>query len=165
MRIFTGNKHKDVIPAKAGTHSAACAETEIDSGFRRNDGVLVMSLLVIILLSACATVESYHNACLEQNNRIADQVACIKANVAADEYMRGDTLVREYIKTGEVLVEKVANGQMTEREAQLRLVEKLNDMRGQELRNQAYQAEIHRNSFSRETRCRQDGAHIYCSEY
>lgn len=117
------------------------------------------------LLAACTSVERYHNACLEQNNRIADQVACIKANVAADEYMRDDTLVQEYIKTGDVLVENVANGRMTEREAQLRLVEKLNDMRAQELRNQAYEAEIYRHRFPRETRCRQDGAHIYCSEY
>lgn len=123
------------------------------------------TIFLCLIIAACTSVESYHNACLEQNNRIADQVACIKANVAADEYMRGDTLVQEYIKTGEVLVEKVANGQLTEREAQLRLVEKLNYMRGQELRKQAYQAEIYRNSFPRETSCRQDGAHIYCSEY
>jgi hypothetical protein len=128
----------------------------------------LIAFIALLALPACTTVADYHNACLEQNTYIAAQVACVKQNVAADDYMRNDTLVQEYIKTGDVLVERVAHKELTERQAQLQLVEKLNQMRQQQLREQAALAEIdraNRDRFPRETRCHQNGAHIYCTEY
>lgn len=121
--------------------------------------------LATLMLGACTTVEDYYNGCIMQNTYIAGQVACIKGNIAADQYLRGDTYAQEFVRAGDVLVEKVANGRMTEREAQLKLVERLNQMRQDLLKDQAYQSQIDRNRFPRDLNCRRDGDNIYCTEY
>lgn len=129
---------------------------------------LAVMAFLCLGLSGCASVSEYYNSCITQSAYIADQVACIKSHVAADDYLRDNTMAQEFIKQGDVLVEKVANGQMTEREAQLKLVEKLNNMKLDELKAQAYQARIDRATrdlFPRQFNCNRAGASINCTEY
>lgn len=121
--------------------------------------------LVTLMLAACTSVADYYNGCINQNTYIAGQVSCIKGQIAADQYLRNDTYAQEFIRAGDVLVEKVANGRMTEREAQLKLVERLNQMRQDQLREQAYQSQIDRDRFPRDLQCHRDGDNIYCTEY
>ncbi len=128
----------------------------------------LIALAALILLPACTTVETYHNACVQAHGTIAAQVGCVKANVMADGTLRDDTLAQEYIRTGELLAQRVQNGKLSEEEAQLRFVQTLNKVRRDELRERAYQAEIDRNNrdmFPRETECEKRGGRLYCKSY
>ena len=124
--------------------------------------------VMLLTLAACTTVETYHNACIEAHNTIAEQVGCVKANITEDNMLREDTLAQEYIRTGDYLVREAAEGRMTEEEAQLRFVQTLNRVRRDELREHAYQAAIdryHRDQWPAQTECVQRDGRLFCTTY
>lgn len=106
--------------------------------------IRLLLLTAVLALGGCTSVVTYHNACTEFNHTIAQQVNCVHANVAQNPPMQDDTLVREYLMTGDALAGQVAAGQITEQAAQLRFQQKLNEIRRRELEEQALQAEISR---------------------
>lgn len=111
---------------------------------------------VALWLAGCASVSDYHGACMDAYKTIASQLSCIKANLAQDPAMQDDMLVQEYLQTGDLLSRQVQSGKLSEQEAQLRFIEKLNEIRARELQEQAYRAQIDRlyqMSFPRETIC------------
>ncbi len=128
--------------------------------------VMMMALLVCV---SCTSVETYHNACIDGHATIASQVGCVKANILQDDLLKNDTLAQEYIRTGDLLVKQVAEGKISEEEAQLRFVQTLNRVRRDELREQAYRAQIdraNRDLLPRETECTQRGdGTINCRTY
>src|SRR5688500_8144653 len=102
-------------------------------------------IIVFCMLTACTTpVTTYHNACMQGHARFADQVGCIRANVAMDASKQNDTLVQEYVMTGDMLVKQVHEGKISEDEARLQFVNKLNDIRRRELDMLADEARISR---------------------
>jgi len=122
----------------------------------------------LFILSACANVAEFHSACMKTNTAIAGQVACVKANVAQSPDLQSDTLVEEYLKTGDLLVEQVQTGTISEAEAQMRFIQKLNDIRQQGLREDAYRAQIfeaYYNRFPRHTTCTPSGDDLHCTTY
>lgn len=130
---------------------------------------ILFSVFLVLFLAACTSVETYHNACIEGNATISSQVSCVKANILQDDLLKDDTLAQEYIRTGDLLVKRVAEGKMSEEEAQLKFVKTLNRVRRDELRERAYQATIdraNRDTLPRETVCeeRSDGR-LYCRSY
>jgi hypothetical protein len=104
----------------------------------------ILGLFTIVTLGGCTTVTTYHNACTEYNHTIATQVGCVRANVQKNPGMQDDTLVQEYLRTGDMLVQRVAAGQMSETQAQLQFVQKLNQIKQTELNQMAQQARIDR---------------------
>ncbi len=115
----------------------------------------LFALAAFLVLGGCTTVTTYHNACTEYNHTIATQVGCVRANVQKNPGLQDDTLVLEYLQTGDMLVQRVANGQMSETQAQLQFVQKLNQIKQIELDLMAKQARIDR-SYDRRwfPRCR-----------
>jgi len=106
--------------------------------------IRMILLAAVLVLGGCTTVTTYHNACTEFNHTIAAQVGCVRANVEKDATLRDDTLVKEYLGTGDLLVQRVAAGQMSETQAQLQFVQKLNQIKQIELDQMAKQARIDR---------------------
>ena len=124
--------------------------------------------LALALTAGCTTIETYHTACTEGYDTIAAQVACVRANVAQNPSMQSDTQTQEYLKTGDYLAQQVAEGKMSEKEAQMHFVAKLNQTRQEALREQAYQATIdraNRDMLPRQTECHQKGDKTYCTTY
>ena len=96
--------------------------------------------LALLFITACTTpVSTYHNACIEGNLAFAEQVACIKANVR-ETGLRRDTLVQEYLMTGDLLVGQVQRGEITEDQARLQLTRKLNEIKRTQAEIEAAQA-------------------------
>jgi uncharacterized lipoprotein len=132
---------------------------------------IICAALCAASLSACATLPSlsqHHNGCMDSAPTFKGQVDCVAYMVAADPYMRDDTLVREYIQTGEILAAEVARGQMFEAEARLRFVEKLNDVKERQLRRDATETRMMRDmqsSFPRQTTCVPVGNTTQCTTY
>ncbi|MCB9988158.1 MAG: hypothetical protein H6868_02355 [Rhodospirillales bacterium] len=121
------------------------------------------------LLTACAaSVTEYHSVCMETYETIAQQVACVKANVAQTPDMQRDTLIHEYLKTGDLLVQQVRNGETSEADAQLRFIEKLNEIRRKGLQEEAYRAQIfeaYDRRFPVQTTCVPVGNEMHCTSY
>ena len=166
--IFTKRKNtKPVIPAQAGIPGRGGT---MDPGLRRDDvrGVAVVALL---LLSACATLPSlsqHHNGCMDSTPDFKGQVDCVAYMVAADPYLREDTLVREYLQTGEILAVEVSRGRITEQEARLKFIEKLNDVKGMQLQRDATETRMMRDmqsSIPRHTSCVPVGNTTQCTTY
>lgn len=121
------------------------------------------ALAAVLALGGCTSVTTYHNACTEYNHTIVTQVGCVRANVQQNPSMQDDTLVQEYLQTGDMLVQRVAAGQMSETQAQLEFVQKLNQIKQIELDQMAAQARIDR-SYDRMwyPRCRHHWNSIDC---
>lgn len=128
-------------------------------------------LLVVSGLAACASLPSlsqHHNGCVDSAPNFKAQVDCVAFMVAADPYMREDTLVREYIQTGEILAAQVAQGRLNESDARLQFIEKLNDVKARQLQRDATEARMMRDmerSFPRHTTCVPVGGRTQCTTY
>jgi hypothetical protein len=123
---------------------------------------------LFLLLSACTGITTYHNACMDMPAPFAQQVDCVKANVAQNSALASDTLVQEYLATGDLLVSQVRSGEMSEDKARLLFIQKLNDMKRAEAELLARQAEAQR-SWDRQwpfyTDCYRSGADMHCRSY
>ena len=166
--FFTARKSTNpVIPAQAGIHRPV---PTMDPGLRRDD-VRGVALAALLFLSACATgpsLSQQHNACMDTAPNFGAQVDCVAYMVAGDPYMREDTLIREYVQTGEILAAEVRNGRLSEQEARLRFLEKLNDIKAEQLRRDATEARMMRDidrSFPRHTTCVPVGNSTQCTTY
>lgn len=130
---------------------------------------LFLPVALLLMLAACTGIDTYYNACTDAYHTIEAQVSCVKANVAQNSMLQDDPLTQEFIRTGDVLVKRVAAGKLSEDEAQLRFVQALNNLRQQGLREQAYQAQIdraNRDMFPRQTQCEKgDDGKLYCTTY
>jgi hypothetical protein len=122
-----------------------------------------------IILSACTTADDHLKDCMKIHKTIQTQVSCLKHSIYQDQGLGDDLHVQELLKHGDVLVEKVAHHDMTEKQAQLALVKKHNQIRRDALRERAYEAEIdraNRNKFPRETHCQMGkGGDLHCTTY
>lgn len=129
---------------------------------------LILPVFAALVLSACATITTYHNECLETYAAFADQVACTQAQVQADQRLRGDPLVQEYLLTANQLVGEVERGEASEEEARLDLVRTLNRIRERDLQMRAAEAEIHRihdRRWPAFTDCYRDAGSVRCITY
>lgn len=128
-----------------------------------------LSFLSFIILSACATdVAKYHTGCMEQFRAFADQLACVKADVAKDDTLKGDTLVQEYLLAGTNLLAQVKAGKMTEDEARLNFTHRLNDIeqrRADLLAQQARAARAWDWDRPHFTNCHPVGKSVSCTSY
>ena len=96
-----------------------------------------------MLVGCVAPLTTYHENCMNQPLPFADQVACVKQQITAEGasgYDKG--LVSEYLQTGNVLVRKVELGEISEEEARLEFISKLNDVRARDTQMRAQQAAI-----------------------
>ena len=132
---------------------------------------VVFSVLCASALSACATLPSlsqHHNGCMDSAPNFKGQVDCVAYMVAADPYLREDTLVREYLQTGEILAAEVARGRLSEQEARLKFIEKLNDVKSMQLQRDATETRMMRDMqsrFPRQTTCVPVGNTTQCTTY
>jgi len=124
-----------------------------------------------LLLSACATgpsISQQHNACMDTAPHFTAQVECVAIMVESDPYLSQDTLIREYLQTGHLLAADVRNGRLSEQEARLRFLEKLNFIKGEQLRRDATQARMMSDMdrrFPRHTSCVPVGNTTQCTTY
>jgi hypothetical protein len=127
------------------------------------------TLLIAVLLTACATdVTTYHNACLQEFHAFTEQVACVKRDVAADPSLKNDTLVQEYVLAGEVLAKQVQAGKLSEDQARLQFVHRLNDIDQRRADLLAQQARAyHAEDWDRPhfANCRHVGNSVQCTSY
>ena len=128
-----------------------------------------MAILSLCILTACgATMGAQHTGCMDAYPDFANQVACVKNTVIADPYLRDDTLVREYIMTGDLLAEEVRQGRIGEDEARLQFLQKLNEIENRQLQRAATEARMNRDiqkSFPRHTTCVPAGNGTQCTTY
>lgn len=121
-----------------------------------------------LLLAACTGLSDYHTACMDGFARLADQVACVRANVERNASLRDDTLVREYLLTGDLLAKQVADGTMSEDAARLEFIRELNKIEQIELERQAHAAMIERANrphIPPFAACRRAGGAVECVRY
>lgn len=125
-------------------------------------------MAAVLLLAACTTVTDYHNACMEGFASLADQVACVKSNVAQSEAVKDDTLVQEYLATGDLLVQQVADGKLSEKAARVKFIAALNRIDRIALENMALRARadhLYHRDRPRFTNCQRDGESVTCQTY
>lgn len=123
-----------------------------------------------LFLSACGGVSmgAQHMGCMESYADFANQVACVRNALSNDPYMAGDTLVQEYLMTGDMLAAEVRAGRIGEDEARLRFMQKLNAVKQAALAQQAQRAQIQSAAdlrFPRTTTCRPWGADVRCTTF
>lgn len=126
------------------------------------------ALFPAIFLGACTGLSDYHTACMDGFARLADQVACVRANVEQNASLRDDTLVREYLLTGDLLVTQVADGTMAEDAARLEFLKELNKIEQLDLERRAHEALIDRATRPRIpsfTTCRRRDGVVECTRY
>ncbi len=99
-------------------------------------------LPVLLFLTGCMTLTATSQGCLKSSPQFAQAVACIDRGVAGNRALRGDSLVQEYVLTARTLEKQVASGKMSEDDARLALVKKLNEVRERDMAEQAAQAQI-----------------------
>lgn len=134
-------------------------------------GKRILPAIFAFLLSSCAAlpeVGDYHEACMKQFSGFSDEVLCIKRYVAADPAMNGDTLVQEYVMTGEKLASGVQNGTLGPDDARLQLLQKLNDIKQKRLDRLVDEARLQRmneRSFPRGTTCHRVGDTVQCTTF
>jgi hypothetical protein len=127
------------------------------------------TLMCTLAVTACATdVAKYHTGCMEQFHAFADQLACVKTDVAQDTTLKGDTLVQEYLLAGTTLLNQVKAGKMSEDEARLNFTHRLNDIeqrRADLLAQQARAARAWDWDRPHFTNCHPVGKSVTCTSY
>ena len=117
----------------------------------------------------CAVdVATYHTRCMENGAAFAEQVACVKAGVASEPSLKNDTLVQEYVLTGEELVKQAHDGKLTEAQARLMFTHRLNDIEQRQADLLAEQARANR-AFGADhphfSTCHRNGSSVECTSY
>ncbi|MBU0800420.1 MAG: hypothetical protein KKA05_05385 [Alphaproteobacteria bacterium] len=129
----------------------------------------VLAFATALLLAGCGTsVTTYHTNCMDAYPDFANQLACVKNNIAADPYQSNDTLVREYLLTGDMLAADVRAGKISDESARLQFLQKLNDIKRIELEQMANESRIRRDMdmrFPRQTTCHPVGGSVQCTTY
>lgn len=132
---------------------------------------VLIAAAAVAALSACTSLPSlsqHHAGCMETAPNFKGQVDCVAFMVAADPYLREDTLVLEYVETGEFLAARVARGDIDEQQARLQFLEKLNDVKAAQLTRDATSARMMRDierGFPRHTTCVPVGGRMNCTTY
>jgi hypothetical protein len=125
-----------------------------------------IAVFAVLVMAGCANVTDFHNACQSGNAAFADQVACVKANINEHGGYANDTYLQEYVMTGEELARQVHAGRISEDQARLQWVEKLNDIRQAQLTETAAQNSINRSwDWPHYTDCHRSGEHIFCDTW
>ncbi len=122
------------------------------------------AFLVALTLAGCTSLDGYYNDC-QAYKSFADQVLCVRQAVQADGTMRDDTLVQEYLMTGENLVVKVRAGALSEDDARLAFLRKLNEVEERRTDRLAKEAEIsrtHKPLWGPFTSCHRNGSAVNC---
>lgn len=115
-----------------------------------------------VLLAACGpTLEARHVGCMDMYADFANQLACVKNSMGGYD----NALTREYLMTGDALLADVRAGRMSEEQARLQFLRKLNDLEAESLRRAAYEAEIRRDVFPRQTTCVPVGNRTQCTTF
>jgi len=84
----------------------------------------IFAITLIIILTSCATIQSYQTKCEENNSNFNSMVACLKQNLSNDKRYnssRDSDLAHLYVAYAEKLASDIQSGKITEQEARYML--------------------------------------------
>jgi hypothetical protein len=128
-------------------------------------------LTVILLLTGCASgpsLSQFHTGCMDAYPDFSNQLACVKNNVANNPSLAASTLTQEYLMTGDVLLADMRAGKISEEQAQLEFLRKLNQVKSVALTQRAQQSVIRQEMDSRfphYTNCYPVGRGMQCTTF
>lgn len=127
-------------------------------------------IILIMMLAGCGgtSLSQYHTSCMNIFPDFPNQLACVHNNIAQDPYRAQDTLTREYLLTGDMLLADMRAGRISEDQARLEFLRKLNQVKAAELDQMARESYIRREMdwrFPRHTTCHPLGGSLQCTTF